>query len=69
MKMSYRQAWGNIKKAENRLGFSLLIKKVGGEAGGGAQLTPAAVDLVRRYALFRNEAESAIGKVFIKYFP
>ncbi len=68
MKMSYRQAWGNINKAENRLKVRLLIKRVGGESGGGAQLTPEAEQLLRKYEDFRREAEAAVQKCFVKHF-
>ncbi|PKM43560.1 MAG: molybdenum-binding protein [Firmicutes bacterium HGW-Firmicutes-8] len=68
MKMSYRQAWGNIKKAENRLGIKLLIKQIGGESGGGAHLTPEAEQLIRKYEDFRCEAGEAVKKSFLKYF-
>jgi len=68
MKMSYRQAWGSIRKAESRLGVSLLIKQVGGEAGGGAYLTPEAESLIRKYEGFKLEAEEAVKKSFFEYF-
>lgn len=68
MKMSYRQAWGNLKKAENRLGISLLVKQIGGESGGGAQLTPEAEDLISRFEKFRSEAVMAVEKSFLRYF-
>ncbi|PKM81712.1 MAG: molybdenum-binding protein [Firmicutes bacterium HGW-Firmicutes-14] len=68
MKMSYRQAWGNIKKAEDRLGINLLIKQIGGEAGGGAQLTPEAEMFIERYREFRSEVDSAVRESFRKFF-
>lgn len=68
MKMSYRQAWGSIRKAENRLGTSLLVKQIGGESGGGAQLTPEAEELINSYSSFRSEAEAAVKKSFAKHF-
>ncbi len=68
MRMSYRQAWGNVKKAEARLGVTLLVKQVGGESGGGAQLTPEAEELINSYKSFRSEAEAAVKKSFAKYF-
>lgn len=68
MKMSYRQAWGSIKKAEGRLGIGLLVKQVGGESGGGAQLTPEAEDLISRYEEFRHAADKAVKKCFQKHF-
>ncbi|MDA8210870.1 MAG: LysR family transcriptional regulator [Clostridia bacterium] len=68
MRMSYRQAWGNIKKAETRLGFCLLVKQIGGETGGGAQLTPDARELIAKYEAFRSEVEAAVKDSFVKYF-
>lgn len=69
MKMSYRQAWGSIKKAEGRLAVALLDKQVGGESGGGAQLTPEAEKLIGSYEEFRREADEAVKKCFQKHFP
>lgn len=37
--MSYRHAWGTIKKIEKRAGFRILDRRLGGRDGG-AQLTP-----------------------------
>ena len=36
--MSYSQAWNLIKDLEERLGFKLLERKIGGESGGGHNL-------------------------------
>ena len=68
LKMSYRQAWGQIKKAEERLGQPLLITRVGGETGGGAELTPAGRQMVQRYQQFKREAAAAIEATFQRYF-
>ena len=51
LKMSYRALWGRIKATEERLGAPLLVKSVGGAAGGGSQLTPLAH---RRVAQFQQ---------------
>ena len=37
--MSYRHAWGVIKKIEQRAGFKIVDTKLGGKDGGGARLT------------------------------
>ncbi len=37
--MSYRHAWGAIKKIEKRAGFKIVDTKLGGKEGGGARLT------------------------------
>lgn len=58
--MSYRHAWGLVKRAEERLGVRLLDRHVGGAEGGGAELTPAARDLLTRYRQFRAGVERQI---------
>lgn len=68
MKMSYRQAWGSIKKAETRLGIQLLVKQVGGESGGGAQLTEEAEAFITKYLGFTKEAEESVGEIFKRHF-
>jgi len=68
LNMSYRQAWGQVKKAEARLGERLLATRVGGETGGGAQLTPKARNLVKRYKEFKQEAGEAIEAAFKRHF-
>ena len=52
--MSYRHAWGAVKKIEQRAGFKILQTKVGGRSGG-AQLTPKGKDFVKATdSLFRD---------------
>jgi len=68
MKMSYRHAWGTVKKAEERLGVTLLHKKTGGESGGGARLTPEAEDLIFKYREFRHQVEKFAAERFAEYF-
>ena len=52
MNIGYRQAWAKLHECEARLGLALVETTVGGSGGGGAQLTPAARDLVARYRRF-----------------
>lgn len=47
--VSYRYAWGLIKKAEETLGVDLVIRKTGGADGGGAVLTGDAEGLLADY--------------------
>lgn len=68
LQMSYRQAWGRIKKAEERLGFRLLVTRIGGEAGGGAELTTEGRKLLRNYQQFREQVDKAIQEAFISNF-
>lgn len=55
LKMSNRRIWGRIKVTEERLGRPLLVRNVGGTAGGGSQLTDYAKSLID-YFQFLNES-------------
>ena len=66
--MSYSQAWRLIRSLEKELGFPLLIKKAGGERGGGSQLTPQAGELIQRYQFFSNAARIALQEIFDQHF-
>lgn len=68
MSMSYRQAWGALKKAEERLGVALLQKQVGGESGGGASLTEDAYEILAKYKRFRAELDNAVHEIFRQCF-
>jgi molybdate transport system regulatory protein len=68
MKMSYRKAWLMLRAMEQRLGFPLLVRKVGGVSGGGSQLTPEARNLMKRYEAFRREFEGALHEIYAKHF-
>lgn len=66
--MSYNKAWRILHAAEQRLGFPLLDRSVGGSLGGGSHLTPEAQDLMRRYRAVSTEAEKALADVFQRHF-
>jgi len=68
MGMSYSKAWKLIRLMEKRLGFPLLERQVGGESGGGSQVTPRAKDLIERYERFETEATKAVEKAYQKHF-
>ncbi len=53
--MSYRKAWGDIKRAEELLGYPLTEKQRGGKQGGRSELTPAAVRLLEAYQALKKE--------------
>ncbi|MFA7466751.1 MAG: LysR family transcriptional regulator [Desulfotomaculaceae bacterium] len=68
MGMSYRAAWGKIKKTEKQWGISLVTTKVGGDTGGGASLTPQALNLLQRFFRFRQDVDQEIAKIFKRDF-
>jgi len=54
LRMSYRHAWGVIKRTEERLGQSVLKTRKGGSlGGGGAELTKAGRTLIEAYVRHR----------------
>ena len=55
LQMSYRYAWGVIKKIEKKLGITLVETFKGGtEGGGGARVTENGLKLMQMYASINN---------------
>jgi molybdate transport system regulatory protein len=52
MGVPYRRAWEKIREMEQRLGVALLDTQTGGSGGGGARLTPDALDYIARFRKF-----------------
>jgi len=53
----YRKAWASLGAMEQRLGFKLLERRVGGESGGGACLTKRGLDFLHRYGELIQELQ------------
>ena len=68
LKMSYRKAWGDVKLMEERLSVKLVETRSGGKGGGGANLTPAARELLEKYESFRSDLDEIINNRFKEYF-
>lgn len=68
MKMSYRKAWVTLHNIEEKLGFALLERKVGGASGGGSQITPSGFELMEHYEKFREEVKEALNNIYQKHF-
>ena len=68
LKMSYRKAWGDVKLMEERLSVKLVETRSGGKGGGGANLTPAARELLEKYGSFRSDLDEIINNRFKEYF-
>jgi molybdate transport system regulatory protein len=66
--MSYNKAWRILHAAEERLGFALLDRSVGGSLGGGSHLTPEARDLIARYRAVTAEVAEALEAAFQRHF-
>jgi len=64
LKISYRKAWGDIKKAEKGLGRSLIERRRGGAAGGSTTLTPEGKKLIAAYSDFRAKTHEQIARSY-----
>lgn len=66
--MSYRHAWGVIKKIEQRAGFKLVDTKLGGKDGGGTQLTPKAKEFIKKTDSLLRDLQVVVEKRFRQKF-
>lgn len=65
--MSYRKAWGDLKKAERYLGVDLIEKLRGGRMGGGTRLTSTGREWMAAYSRFRSVVEKAVSRGYEKH--
>jgi molybdate transport system regulatory protein len=68
MDMSYSKAWKLINDIENRLGFPLLERAVGGPAGGSSKLTPRAKELLNQYDNLEKDVRKAMVRIYRNRF-
>jgi molybdate transport system regulatory protein len=62
--ISYRKAWGDLKKAEDCLNVALLDKQRGGNMGGRTVLTSEGKKWVKAYTRFRSDIEKVVEKAY-----
>jgi molybdate transport repressor ModE-like protein len=58
--ISYRKAWGDLRKMEEGLGVRLIETRRGGRDGGATRLTATGRCLLKAYSMFRHEVEAAV---------
>ena len=68
MSLSYHKALNMIKAAEAGFGCPLMVKKIGGERGGGSTLTPAAQEIIQTYRTFETRLDQCAGQIFSELF-
>ena len=69
LNMSYRQAWGMVRKTEEKVGESLMKTHRGGVSGGGsAELTEAGLALLGRYSRVKEALAEFSNRVVAEYF-
>ena len=69
MEMAYTKALTIIRKAENALGFPLMIRTTGGRSGGGSTLTAEGKEWLERYEAYRDACVQANSKLYLEFFP
>ena len=62
--LTYRRTWGDLKKIEAQLGFSLLDKSRGGKEGGTSTLTPEGKRLVKAFDQLHSKVDDVIQLAF-----
>ena len=67
MNISYRKAWGDLKKAEELLGYELIIRQRGGKEGGQSQLTGKAVKLLEAYHVLHTKMDDAVEQAYSEF--
>lgn len=65
--ISYRKAWGDLRKAENGLNMKLIEKIRGGKGGGQTLLTEDGEKILKAYSVFRKKVSSEIEISFKRF--
>ena len=68
MHMSYSKGWKLVKRMEEEMGFSFLIRRNGGKGGGFSTLTAEGEAFVRRYYAFAKEVKQMAENFFEQYY-
>ena len=66
--ISFRKALSYIQTMEQRLGKTLVERKIGGLHGGGASLTEEAKEFMRKYELLEEGVNEMLDKKFLEVF-
>ena len=62
--ISYRKAWGDLKKSQHCLNITLVEKQRGGVEGGRTALTEQGKKWIDAYTRFRGDIEKAVEKAY-----
>ena len=68
LNISYRNAWGSLKRAEEILKLKLIDKQRGGKLGGETRLTEDGLKLVQCHDELHDEFDKAVYNVTKKFF-
>ncbi len=65
--MSYRKAWGDLKKAEACLQVHLIETRRGGQGGGHTVLTDQGKQLIKAYKNFDRSVQQTMNQAFTEF--
>lgn len=68
LKLSYRKAWGDLRQAEEFLGFDLVETVRGGKDGGLSRLTDDGNELVEAFLHLHRDFDEAIYRTTKLFF-
>lgn len=66
--MAYTKALKLLNRAEEALGYPLVIRSTGGKSGGGSTLTPEGERLMEQYEIYRQRTKEANARIFREVF-
>lgn len=69
MELSYSKAITMLNRAEEKLGFALTEKSIGGKGGGGSRLTAEAKAFLLKYEQYRDRCYAENQRLFDEFFP
>jgi len=67
LSMSYRKAWGDLKKAEACLQVHLIETTRGGQGGGHTVLTDQGRQLIKAYKTFDRSVQQTMNQAFAQF--
>ncbi len=67
--MSYRRAWMLVETMSTGFGRPVVVVRIGGKAGGGAQLSPFGANVVAQYRAIERAAEISAGPFLAALSP
>ncbi len=60
MGMSYKKAWELVQRLNQHADVPLVILKKGGQHGGGAEITPQGLEIIREFESFQRKIDQLV---------
>lgn len=65
--VSYRKAWGDLKEAEESLGYQIIEKQRGGKEGGKTILTEKGIKLIEAYEVLHQKFDNSVNEALNEF--